>query len=395
MRTRSRKQHSVPEPETASELLFQEYLQQLGIDADFEPKIQGKRRRIDFLFSSNGTDIFCELKELHEKRPHPGGATSFDPYSGLRKQIHEGRKKFQEYKEHCCVLVVHNIDDWQFRDHPQIVYGAMLGDLGLQFPFDTHQGTLEQQGNHAFLDHGKMIDPKRRTPQNTTISVIAVLTEFTIPNLQFETKFRDQIDRLRQKLKGEPPPTQCIKTRMDMYSKISPTKGKTPRLAVFENPFASHEFPGDIFQGPFDLRYRYDLASDRIERVFAGVELSAIEEAHNDDIIARIDRFSRAIAEKYNPERILLFGSYANDCPNADSDVDILVVFPGNGDVADRSLKIRTALNPDFPLDLLTRSAGVISRRMKQGDYFLREIIQTGKTLYEAGDTNVGGQSRS
>ncbi len=395
MRTRSRKQHSVPEPETASELLFQEYLQQLGIDADFEPKIQGKRRRIDFLFSSNGTDIFCELKELHEKRPHPGGATNFDPYSGLRKQIHEGRKKFQEYKEHCCVLVVHNIDDWQFRDHPQIVYGAMLGDLGLQFPFHRLQGTLAQQGNHAFLDRGKMIHPKRRTPQNTTISAIAVLTEFTIPNLQFEAKFRARIDRLRQKLKGEPTPTQCIETRLEMYDESRPTKGKTPRLAVFENPFASHGFPCDIFQGPFDLRYRYDLASGRIERVFAGEELSAIEEAHNDDIIARIDRFSQAIAEKYNPERILLFGSYANDCPNADSDVDILVVFPGNGDVADRSLEIRTALNPDFPLDLLTRSAGEMSRRIEQGDYFLREISETGKTLYEAGDTNVGGKSRS
>ena len=79
-------------------------------------------------------------------------------------------------------------------------------------------------------------------------------------------------------------------------------------------------------------------------------------EAHNDDIIARIDRFSRAIAEKYNPERILLFGSYANDCPNADSDVAILVVFPGNGDVADRSCTLGTALHPAFPLDLFTRS---------------------------------------
>ncbi|MCH8853487.1 MAG: nucleotidyltransferase domain-containing protein, partial [Planctomycetes bacterium] len=382
MRTRSRKQHSVPEPETASELLFQEYLQQLGIDADFEPKIQGIRSRIDFRLASNGTDIFCELKELHEKRPHPGGATSFDPYSGLRKQIHEGRKKFKEYKEHCCVLVVHNIDDWQFRDHPQIVYGAMLGNLGLQIPYDPQKGALLNRGKQAFFDGGKMIDYRHGKAQNTTIRAIAVLTQFTIPNPQFEVEFQDRIDRLRQKLKGEPAPTLCIETRMAMYDTLSPTLGESPRLAVFENPLADPELPPDVFRGPFDLRYRYDLASGRIERVFVGEKLSAIEETHNDDIIARIDRFSRAIAEKYNPERILLFGSYANDCPNADSDVDILVVFPGNGDVADRSLKIRTALNPDFPLDLLTRSAGVISRRMKQGDYFLREITETGKTLY-------------
>ena len=386
MKTRSRKQHSKPAPETDSELLFQKYLQQLGIDADVEPKIEGKRRRIDFRFSNNETDVFCELKELHEKRPHPGGATQFNPYSGLRKKIHEACKKFQEYKEHCCVLVVHNIDDWQFRDHPQIVYGAMLGNLGLQIPYDPQKGALVGRGKQAFLDGGKMIDPKHGTTQNRTIRAIAVLTQFTIPNLEFEAKYQDRIDRLRQELNGEPTPTQCIETRMAMYGTLKPTLGKAPRLAVFENPLADPELPADVFRGPFDLRYRYDLESGRINRVFAGEKLSAIEEAHNDDIIARIDQFSRAIAEKYNPERILLFGSYANDCPNADSDVDILVVFPGNGDVADRSLEIRTALNPDFPLDLLTRSAGEVAKRIAWNDWFLQEVMEKGKVLYESGN---------
>ena len=395
MRTQSRKQHSKPARKTVSELLFQEYLQQRGVAADFEPEIEGKRRRIDFRLASNGTDIFCEVKELHEKRPHPGGATMFNPYSGLREKINEGRKKFQEYKEHCCVLVIHNIDDWRFRDQPYIVYGAMLGNPGLQVPYDPQKGALLSRGKQAFLDGGKMIDPKRDTPQNTTIRAIAILSQFTIPNLEFEAEYQGRIDRLRNKLKGEPTPTQCIETRMAMYGTFGPTLGETPRIAVFENPFADPELPTEVFRGPFDLRYRYDLESGLIERVYAGEELLAIEAVRNDDIIAKIDRFSRAIAEKYNPERILLFGSYANDCPNADSDVDILVVFPGNGDVADRSLKIRTELSPDFPLDLLTRSAGVISRRIKQGDYFLREIIETGKTLYEAGNKNVGGKSRS
>ena len=370
-------------------MLFRDYLQLLGVDADFEPKIEGKRRRIDFRFSSNGTDVFCELKELREKQPRPQGATQFDPYSGLRKKIHDVREQFQEYKEQCCVLIVHNVDDWRFRDHPHIVYGAMLGDVGLRIPYDPHQVALVQQGNHAFLDRGKMIDPKRRTPQNTTISAIAVLTQFTIPNLQFEAKFHDRIDGLRQKLNGEPTPAQCIETRLAMYDQSKPTQGKAPRLAVFENPFASHELPPDIFQGPFDLRYRYDSESGLINRIFAGEGLSAIEEelsaiegAGIDDIMAKIDRFSRAIAEKYNPERILLFGSYASDCPDADSDVDILVVFPGGGDVTKRSLEIRTALSPDFPLDLLTRSAREVSRRVKQGDSFLQEVLKTGKTLY-------------
>jgi predicted nucleotidyltransferase len=250
-------------------------------------------------------------------------------------------------------------------------------------------------GKRAFLGGGKMINPKHSTAQNTTISAIAILSQFTIPNPQFEEEYRARIERLRQKLKREPAPTRCINERMDMYGKLSPTLGEAPRLAVFENPLADAKLPPDLFRGPFDLRYRYDPAARRTTRTFLGEKLSAIEKAHNDDIVAKIDHFSKAIAEKYSPERIVLFGSYANDCPKDDSDVDILVVFPGNGDVADRSLEIRTALSPDFPLDLLTRSTGVISRRIKQGDYFLREIIETGKILYEAGNTKLGGQGRS
>jgi hypothetical protein len=140
MKTRSRKQHTIPAPKTVSEVLFQDYLQQQEIDADFKPKIEGKRRRINFRFVSTGIDIFCEVKELREKRPLPSGATHFNPYSGLRKMIEKGREKFKEYKEHCCVLVVHNIDDWQFRDQPYIIFGAMLGNAGLQFPFIPKKG---------------------------------------------------------------------------------------------------------------------------------------------------------------------------------------------------------------------------------------------------------------
>ena len=39
--------------------------------------------------------------------------------------------------------------------------------------------------------------------------------------------------------------------------------------------------------------------------------------------------FARAVAEKFQPEKIILFGSYAHGKPNEDSDVDILVVMPG------------------------------------------------------------------
>ena len=78
----------------------------------------------------------------------------------------------------------------------------------------------------------------------------------------------------------------------------------------------------------------------------------------------------------------MLFGSHAHDCAQPDSDVDLLVVFPGDGSAAYRSLEIRKRLNCRFPLELLTRSAGEVDHRLKLGDPFMREILEEGKTLY-------------
>ena len=44
--------------------------------------------------------------------------------------------------------------------------------------------------------------------------------------------------------------------------------------------------------------------------------------------MSAIRRFARQVAEHFQPEKIVLFGSYAWGTPHADSDVDILVIMP-------------------------------------------------------------------
>ena len=48
---------------------------------------------------------------------------------------------------------------------------------------------------------------------------------------------------------------------------------------------------------------------------------------------AAIRRLVREIAERFQPEKIILFGSYAYGKPHADSDVDILVVMPAGNEL--------------------------------------------------------------
>ena len=97
-----------------------------------------------------------------------------------------------------------------------------------------------------------------------------------------------------------------------------------------------------------------------------------------------IKTFSRQIAEEYKPRQIILFGSYANGKPGPDSDVDMLIVLPGNGEISKKAVEMRLKFHPGFPLDLLIRTPLTIRRRIAMGACFIREIMTKGKVLYEA-----------
>ncbi len=106
-----------------------------------------------------------------------------------------------------------------------------------------------------------------------------------------------------------------------------------------------------------------------------------------------IREFARAVAEKFHPEKIILFGSYAYGTPHADSDVDLLVVMPARNQI-DQAVRIDRAVEPSFPLDLIVRTPKNLAWRLEEGDSFLREIVSRGKVLYDKADEGVGAKGR-
>jgi predicted nucleotidyltransferase len=107
-----------------------------------------------------------------------------------------------------------------------------------------------------------------------------------------------------------------------------------------------------------------------------------------------IRRYARQVVKRFKPEKIILFGSYAYGTPHQDSDVDLLVIMPARNEI-DQSIKIRWAVPAPFPMDLLVRTPKNLEWRLKEGDWFLREVISQGKVLYEKNDRRVGAKSRS
>ncbi len=106
-----------------------------------------------------------------------------------------------------------------------------------------------------------------------------------------------------------------------------------------------------------------------------------------------IRRCAREVAQRFQPDKIILFSSSAYGQPDADSDVDILVVMPARNQI-DQAVWIDRAVDAPFPLDLIVRTPRNMAWRLKEGDDFLREIVAKGKILYEKADGRVGAQSR-
>jgi predicted nucleotidyltransferase len=93
-----------------------------------------------------------------------------------------------------------------------------------------------------------------------------------------------------------------------------------------------------------------------------------------------------------DPFRVILFGSYANGTANEDSDIDMVVILDNN-DVAktyEERLKKKLYINRlvrninyKIALDILVYSKEEYKIIKKYGNYFIDEIENTGKIIYE------------
>jgi len=92
--------------------------------------------------------------------------------------------------------------------------------------------------------------------------------------------------------------------------------------------------------------------------------------------------------KKAEPEKIILFGSYAYGEPNSNSDIDVFVVKDIDASqVRDYRIDLRLRLwdiikKWNIPVDILVDSQERINQRIKEGDQFYKEIFTKGSILY-------------
>jgi predicted nucleotidyltransferase len=102
-----------------------------------------------------------------------------------------------------------------------------------------------------------------------------------------------------------------------------------------------------------------------------------------------IAKVCRQIVEQFHPQKVILFGSYAYGKPTPDSDVDLLVVLPGRKTGIHKAIEILDTVDPHFAIDLIVRTPQQLRQRLEWNDFFLKEIVEKGKVLYESTDARV------
>lgn len=121
--------------------------------------------------------------------------------------------------------------------------------------------------------------------------------------------------------------------------------------------------------------------------------LKSVRRFESPDIpMSAIRRYVRQVIEKFQPDKVILFGSYARGDQREGSDVDLLVVMPAWNEISKAS-RISWELPAPFTLDLIVRTPKHLQRGLEESDWFLRDIMETGKVLYAASNGAMGPKS--
>lgn len=93
------------------------------------------------------------------------------------------------------------------------------------------------------------------------------------------------------------------------------------------------------------------------------------------------------IVEELDPEKVILFGSYAYGKPSTDSDVDMLIVMESEERPVKRIVRVLNTIRgtKSFPMDILVRTPEEIADRLRIGDFFLAEIWSLARSSMHVG----------
>jgi predicted nucleotidyltransferase len=91
-----------------------------------------------------------------------------------------------------------------------------------------------------------------------------------------------------------------------------------------------------------------------------------------------------SLKKRYNPEKIIVFGSYATGNIKETSDIDILIVKKTKKHFIDRLKEVAGLCDYDVGVDFLVYTPEEIKKMQQEHNYFIvDEVLAKGKVMYE------------
>jgi uncharacterized protein len=101
-------------------------------------------------------------------------------------------------------------------------------------------------------------------------------------------------------------------------------------------------------------------------------------------ILNGIERIVRQIVKNFDPQQIILFGSYAYGTPTEDSDVDLLILMNTEAQPIHAAAQIAATIDHPFPLDIVVSTPSAWKASLERNGVFATEVMKKGVVLYEA-----------
>ncbi|MBU0651045.1 nucleotidyltransferase domain-containing protein [bacterium] len=97
----------------------------------------------------------------------------------------------------------------------------------------------------------------------------------------------------------------------------------------------------------------------------------------------QIDNIVKIVVDKYNPDKVVLFGSYAKGNPSENSDLDLIIIKDSSEPRYKRANVIRKELRGmKIPIDLLVYTNDEIYKWKDNKSAFVTKALKSGKILY-------------
>jgi predicted nucleotidyltransferase len=107
---------------------------------------------------------------------------------------------------------------------------------------------------------------------------------------------------------------------------------------------------------------------------------------------AQLQALLQTLIERVQPEKVVLFGSYAEGTATPQSDIDLLVIVESDLQRDRRQEAISRALRPRrVPVDILAYTPAEVQHCMETPASFVRHILTTGKVVYDRHSLGLAG----